>query len=57
MYHAIDMGVSVESFWDMSARAIVMLHREMRRSMAVKPTKPQDAAEVGPVRLDYIPRP
>ena len=57
MYHALDMGVSVESFWDMSARAIVMLHREMRRSMAVKPTEPQEAAEVGPVRLDYIPRP
>lgn len=57
MYHALDMGVSYESFWNMSARAIVLLHREMRRTAQGGPARPREAEQPGRVRLDYIPRP
>ena len=56
MFHALDMGVSVESFWDMSPRAVVLLHREMRRA-AGKSAPARRPAEPQLVRLNYIPRP
>jgi len=57
VYHALDMGVSYESFWNMSARAIVLLHREMRRTAQGGHAQPREAEQPGRVRLDYIPRP
>ena len=58
MYHALDLGISAAEFWDMSARAIVLLHREMRRG--VEATRSARAAGAGRPqgrRLNYIPRP
>lgn len=56
MFHALDMGVSAESFWAMSPRAIVLLHKEMRRGAKAQSGRPRPDSD-GPVRLDYIPRP
>lgn len=58
MYHALDMGVSAEAFWDMSARAVVLLHQELRRGVKGAAGKAQPVQEKGgAVRLNYIPRP
>lgn len=32
MYLAMDVGISVDAFWDMSAHAVYLLHLEMRKS-------------------------
>lgn len=59
MYHAIDMGLSAADFWDMSARAVVELQREMIRTLKrALERQNQDKAEKerGP-RLSYLPRP
>ena len=58
MYHALDMGISAADFWEMSPRAVVMLHQELRHSMPkTQQGSRRGPAPSGPVRLDYIPRP
>lgn len=32
MYHALDLGIGVEEFWDMTPRAICILVQEMAAS-------------------------
>ncbi len=57
MYHALDLGVSAEEFWNMSARAIVLLHKEMRRGVEAARSSRAAAARPQSRRLNYIPRP
>jgi len=52
MYHALDLGVSAEAFWEMSPRAVVALQREMIRSHQQQKKPPEQKEK----RLSYIPR-
>lgn len=56
MYHALDMGVGFEAFWEMSPRAIVLLHRELRRGAKAAPSSARPSGGEQRVRLNYIPR-
>lgn len=56
MYHALDMGVGFEAFWEMSPRAIVLLHRELRRGAKAAPSPARLSGGEQRVRLNYIPR-
>ncbi len=61
MFHALDLGISVDEFWEMTPRAICVLLDEMARATqaasprASVPARPAGTPQV--VRLDYIPRP
>ena len=61
MYHALDMGISVTDFWEMTPRAICVLMDEMVRTSkagaARQTSRPATARERQVVKLDYIPRP
>lgn len=59
MYHALDLGLSAADFWDMSARAVVNLQREMIRSRkrALSRQQKAKAEEARGPRLNYLPRP
>lgn len=59
MYHALDMGLSAADFWDMSARAVVNLQREMIRTRrrALDRQERSRAEEARGPRLNYLPRP
>lgn len=54
MYRALDMGVSVQEFWELSPRACWVLQQtllsDMKRRAEVK------QAEKAPQKLNYIPR-
>lgn len=54
MHQALDMGISVQDFWQLSPRAIWMLTqeriRDMERRSGKQPGKPSGQ------RLSYIPR-
>lgn len=57
MYHALDLGISTDAFWEMTPRAICILLSEMMR--ANQPREKHTASGSGgqTVRLNYIPRP
>ena len=59
MYHALDMGLTAADFWDMSARAVVNLQREMIRTRrrALDRQAGSRAEETRGPRLHYLPRP
>ncbi len=63
MYRALDLGMSVEAFWQTTPRAIVLLVQEMVREVQARggsgPEWPKYPAGGGKreVRLSYIPRP
>lgn len=60
MYHALDLGIGVEEFWDMTPRAICILVQEMAASGKAA-NQPARRAGKGAaprvVKLDHIPRP
>jgi len=53
MYNALDMGVSVDAFWEMSPRALWVLTQERIRSMEQRSRAKEKPAGR---RLSYIPR-
>ena len=62
MFHALDLGISVDEFWEMTPRAICVLLDEMARTtQAVQhpaaASRPVSAGTTQVVHLDYIPRP
>ncbi len=61
MFHALDLGISVDAFWEMTPRAICLLVQEMARntSSAKASTRGAGRASSVPqvVHLNYIPRP
>ena len=59
MYHALDMGLTAAEFWEMSARAVVNLQREMIRTRrrALDRQKQARTEEARGPRLNYLPRP
>ena len=65
MFDAISMGISVDDFWKMSARAVILMTREwIRRNekSARNERKHEQRGRMSEekaklVRLDYIPRP
>ncbi len=63
MYRALDLGMSVEAFWQTTPRAIVLLVQEMVREVQARsggsskqPNYPSSGGK-REVRLSYIPRP
>ena len=59
LYHALDLGISADDFWEMSARAIVNVQRQMIRTKKKeieRRQQQQEEAKRGP-RLARIPRP
>lgn len=56
MYHALDMGISVDDFWNMSARAVVNVQRQMLRERKAVRQERENKKKRGP-RLARIPRP
>ena len=60
MYTALDMGISMTEFWDMSPRAVLMINREMGRRFDrqrdMTPALPASNPS-GPVKLKRLPRP
>jgi len=60
MYTALDMGISMADFWDMSPRAILLINREMGRRFdrqrEALPTVPA-SQQSGSVKLKRLPRP
>lgn len=54
MHQALDMGVSVREFWQMSPRAIWLLTQEQIRS--IKRRSGKQPGKPGGQRLTYIPR-
>lgn len=60
MTHALDLGIGVADFWDMTPRAIILLVQEAERCRigTGKETKKSKApSQGGVVQLNYIPRP
>ncbi len=60
MFHALDLGISVDAFWEMTPRAICLLVQEMARNTGSANASVKGAG--GPasprvVHLNYIPRP
>lgn len=53
MYHALDLGLSVADFWEMSPRGIFLLQEELVKSIHGKHS-PADQQQGQ--RLNYIPR-
>lgn len=58
MYRALDLGVSVQEFWEMSPRACWVLQQTLISDMARQAKAKKDAADKAPTpqRLNYIPR-
>ncbi len=61
MYHALDLGMTEEEFWDTTPRAICILMDEMVRSSGAKQGG-HSRGQTAPggrqvVQLNYIPRP
>lgn len=54
MYNALDMGVTVDAFWEMSPRALWVLTQERIRSMERRAGKGRRSGEG--TRIGYIPR-
>ena len=58
MYTALDMGISMADFWEMSPRAVLMINREMgRRFERQREVQPAAAPHQNPVKLKRLPRP
>lgn len=58
MYHALDIGISVDEFWEMTPRGILLLLDEMMRANKVRGQQSSSAAAAPQVvKLNYIPRP
>ncbi len=62
MYHALDLGMTADEFWNTTPRAICILMDEMLRSSGgakrVESSGRTSAAGSGQVvKLSYIPRP
>lgn len=51
MYHALDLGLSMEDFWEVSPRTIWVLQQQLIRTIKRKKAPEQEAP-----RLNYIPR-
>lgn len=56
LFHALDLGISVQDFWDMTPRGIVLLMEEMSRSHRMARRAHDGGAETVQ-QLNYIPRP
>lgn len=54
MYRALDLGVSVQEFWEMSPRACWVLQQTLISDMK-RQKQAQEAANT-PQKLNYIPR-
>ncbi len=61
MFHALDLGISVDAFWEMTPRAICLLVQEMARNTgsAKASARGMGSTTSSPrvVHLNYIPRP
>lgn len=61
MFHALDLGISVEAFWEMTPRAICLLTQEMARNTSGAKAAARgggsSASSPRVVQLNYIPRP
>lgn len=60
MYTALDMGISLADFWEMSPRAVLMINREMgRRFDRQREPLPATPArqKTAPAKLKRLPRP
>ena len=54
MYRALDLGVSVQEFWEMSPRACWMLQQTLISDMERRNKVKEKASS--PQKLNYIPR-
>ena len=57
MYDALELGLSVNDFWDMTPRAIYLLRDEKLRRLEGRARAKGGGAKPKGQRLKYLPRP